>query len=81
MAAMEHAEDVVLERSHPLLLVDLGVVVPDEMQGPVDGEQDELLGDAPIPVGRLAQRLVEIDHHVAEQQRAGRRGAVVIGQV
>ena len=45
------------------------------------GEQDELLGDAPVALGRLAQRLVEVDHHVAEQQRTRRGDAVVIGQV
>ena len=78
---MEDAEDVVLERAHALLLVDLGMVVAEQVQRPVDGEQDELLDHAPVALGRLAQRLVEVDHHVAEQERAGRRDAVVIGQV
>ncbi len=81
MAPMQDPEDLVLEPSHPLLLVDLGVVVAEQVQGAVNREQDELLGDAPVALGRLAQRLVEVDHHVAEQERTRRGDAVVIGQV
>ena len=53
---MEHAEHLVLERTHPLLLVDLGVIVAEQMQRAVDRQEDELLGDAPVPLGRLAEQ-------------------------
>ncbi len=59
----------------------LGVVVAEQVKRAVDRQQDELLGDAPVALGRLAQRLVEVDDHVAEQQRSRRGDAVVIGQV
>ena len=72
MTTVQDAEHIVLETPHPLLLVDLGVVVPEQVQRAVNGEQDELLEDAPVAVGRLAQRLVEVDHHVAQQERARR---------
>ena len=81
MTPMQDAEHLVFEPAHPLLLVDLGMVVAEEVERAVDREQDELLADTPVALGRLAQRLVDVDDHVAEEERARRGDAVVIGQV
>ena len=68
---MKGGEDLSLQVAHARLLVELGVVVADQVQRPVDGEQHELLDHAPVALGGLAQRLVEVDDHVTEKHRPG----------
>ena len=56
MVAVQHRQDVALEPAHALLLLDLRMVVAEQVQRPMDGQQDELLEHAPVATGRLAQR-------------------------
>ena len=72
-AAVEHGQDLALEIPHGGLALGLVVIVAHQVEGAVDGEQRHLLGHAPIALGRLADGLVEIDHHVAQDEWRRRR--------
>jgi hypothetical protein len=80
MLAVQRAQHAPLRFAHGRLLVQFGVIMTEQMQGAVDRQQDELLDDAPGPLGSLTYRLVDVDHQVAEHHGARRRDTV-IGQV
>ena len=75
------ARGSLVEVAHARVLIELGVIVDKQVERAMDGEQDQLLDHTPVALGGLSQRLVEVDHHVAEQQRTGGRDAVVVGEV
>jgi len=79
MPAVKAGHHLVLKRPHRLLLLEVGVVVAQEVQGAVNREQDELLEDAPLTAGGLPHGLVHVEHEITEQHRARRRD-VVIGE-
>src|SRR5438034_1431155 len=58
-----------LEPEHLALLLRFGVVVPEQVQYPVDGEQVQFVGGGVAGGGRLLRRHARREHDVAEQRR------------
>ena len=65
---MEPCEDLVLEIAHGGLALGLVVIVAHQVESAMDGEQRHFLGHAPVPLRRLADGLVEINDHVAQNE-------------
>src|SRR6266704_5024056 len=63
-----------LEPEHLALLLGFRVVVPEQVQDPVDGEQVQLVGGGVAGGGRLLGRHARREHDVAEQRRLDARG-------
>src|SRR3954454_9422056 len=67
-------EQAVLQAEHLTLLLGLAVVVAQQMQDAVDGEQVQLVGEAVARLARLRRGERRAEDDVAEQCRADLRG-------